>query len=116
MRGIAICGQLREVYSAEPAEAAQDALEEFDEVWGRQYPSIAQVWQLAWAEVTLFFAFSSEIRRVIYTMNRIESLNSVIRKSIKTRGSFHSEDTGEKLIHLAIRGHVTQRQRMTDSG
>lgn len=52
-----------------------------------------------------FFAFSPEIRRVIYTTNAIESLNRVIRKSIKTRGSFPSENAAEKLIYLAIRGH-----------
>ena len=52
-----------------------------------------------------FFAFSPEIRRVIHTTNAVESLNRVIRKSIKTRGSFPSEDAAEKLIYLAIRGH-----------
>ncbi len=101
----AVAAKLREVYSAETAEAAWDALEAFDEVWGRQYPSIAQAWRRAWQEVIPFFAFSPEIRRVIYTTNAIESLNRVIRKSIKTRGSFPSEDAAEKLIHLAIRGH-----------
>lgn len=101
----AVAAKLREVYSAETAEAAWDALEAFDEVWGRQYPSIAQAWRRAWQEVIPFFAFSPEIRRVIYTTNAIESLNRVIRKSIKTRGSFPSEDAAEKLIYLAIRGH-----------
>jgi transposase-like protein len=101
----AVAAKLREVYSAESAEAARDALEEFDEVWGKQYPSIAQAWRRAWQEVIPFFAFSPEIRRVIYTTNAVESLNRVIRKSIKTRGSFPSEEAAEKLIYLAIRGH-----------
>lgn len=101
----AVAAKLRDVYSAETAEAAWDALEAFDEIWGRQYPSIAQAWRRAWQEVIPFFAFSPEIRRVIYTTNAIESLNRVIRKSIKTRGSFPSEDAAEKLIYLAIRGH-----------
>ena len=101
----AVAAKLREVYSAETAEAAWDALEEFDAEWGRQYPSIAQAWRRAWDEVIPFFAFSPEIRRVIYTTNAIESLNRVIRKAIKTRGSFPSEDAAEKLIYLAIKGH-----------
>jgi putative transposase len=101
----AIAARLREVYGAETAEAARDALEAFDAEWGRQYPSIAQAWRRAWEEVIPFFAFSPEIRRVIYTTNAVESLNRVIRKAIKTRGSFPSEEAAEKLIYLAIRGH-----------
>lgn len=101
----AVAARLRQVYSAETAEAARDALEAFDVEWGRQYPSIAQAWRRAWNEVIPFFAFSPEIRRVIYTTNAVESLNRVIRKAIKTRGSFPSEEAAEKLIYLAIRGH-----------
>lgn len=101
----AVAAKLREVYGAETAEAARDALEAFDAEWGRQYPSIAQAWRRAWEEVIPFFAFSPEIRKVIYTTNAVESLNRVIRKAIKTRGSFPSEQAAEKLIYLAIRGH-----------
>ena len=101
----AVAARLREVYGAETADAARDALEAFDAEWGRQYPSIAQAWRRAWEEVIPFFAFSPEIRKVIYTTNAVESLNRVIRKAIKTRGSFPSEQAAEKLIYLAIRGH-----------
>jgi putative transposase len=101
----AVAARLREVYGAETAEAARDALEAFDAEWGKQYPSIAQAWRRAWEQVIPFFAFSPEIRRVIYTTNAVESLNRVIRKAIKTRGSFPSEQAAEKLIYLAIRGH-----------
>ena len=69
----AVAAGLRDVYGAETAEAARDALETFDGTWGRQYPSIAQAWRRAWEEVIPFFAFSPEIRRVIYTTNAIES-------------------------------------------
>lgn len=62
-------------------------------------------WRRAWQEVIPFFAFSPEIRRVIYTTDAIESLTRISRKAIKTRGSFPSEDAAEKLIYLAIRGH-----------
>jgi putative transposase len=100
-----VAARLREVYGAETAEAARDALEVFDAEWGRQYPSIAQAWRRAWEQVIPFFAFSPQIRRVIYTTNAVESLNRVIRKAIKTRGSFPSEQAAEKLVYLAIRGH-----------
>jgi transposase-like protein len=100
-----VAASLKAVYGAETAEAAREALEGFDAQWGGQYPSIAQAWRRAWEEVIPFFAFSPEIRRVIYTTNAIESLNRVIRKAIKTRGSFPSEQAAEKLIYLAIRAH-----------
>ncbi|MRX51338.1 IS256 family transposase [Paracoccus sp. S-4012] len=101
----AVAARLREVYGAETAEAAEEALEAFDEAWGGRYPSIAQAWRRAWPEVIPFFAFGPEIRRVIYTTNAVESLNRVIRKAIKTLGSFPSEEAAEKLIYLAIREH-----------
>jgi len=105
----AVAARLREVCSAGTAEDARDAREDFDAEWGRQYPSIARAWRRAWDEVIPFFAFSPEIpaRRsaVIFTTNAIESLNRVIRKAIKTRGSFPSGDAAEKLIYLAIKDH-----------
>jgi len=67
-----------------------------------KYASIAPAWRRAWQEVIPFFAFDPAIRRIIYTTNAIESLNRVIRKSIKTRGSFPTEDAATKLIYLAI--------------
>ena len=100
---------LKAVHGAPNAEAAREAPqafdEAFDEAWGAQYPSIAQAWRRAWQEVIPFFAFSPEIRRVICTTNAVESLNRVIRKAIRTRGSFPSEQAAEKLIYLAIRSH-----------
>jgi len=98
----AVAAKLRDVSSA---EAAWQALEAFDAEWGRRYPSIAQAWRRPWQEVIGFFAFSPEIRRVICTTNAVESLNRVIRKAIRTRGSFPSEAAAGKLICLAIRRH-----------
>ena len=100
-----VAASLKAVYGAPDADAAREALEEFDAQWGDQYPSIAQAWRRAWEEVIPFFAFSPEIRRVIYTTNAVESLNRVIRKAIKTRGSFPSEQLAEKLIYLTIRAN-----------
>jgi len=74
-----------------------------EEKWAGKYASIAPAWRRAWQEVIPFFAFDPAIRKIIYTTNAIESLNRVIRKSIKTRGSFPTDDAATKLIYLAIR-------------
>lgn len=74
-------------------------MDAFEDKWAGKYASIAPAWQ----EVTPFFAFDPAIRKIIYTTNAIESLNRVIRKSIKTRGSFPTEEAATKLIYLAIR-------------
>lgn len=71
--------------------------------WGTKYPSIAQSWQRAWEHVTPFFAFPPDIRRVIYTTNAIESLNMQMRKIIKTRGHFPTDEAAIKLLWLALR-------------
>jgi putative transposase len=99
----AVAGSLRAIYSAGTAEEAQDRLAEFEEQWGGKYPSIGQSWRRNWDHVIPFLAFPPEVRRVIYTTNAIESLHMMIRKAIKTRGSFPNEDAATKLIYLAIR-------------
>jgi putative transposase len=98
-----VAASLRPVYEAATAEQAAHELDRFDEIWGAKYPSIAPAWRRAWAEVVPFFAFSPAIRRLIYTTNAIESLNRVIRKTLKTKGSFPTEEAATKLIYLAIR-------------
>jgi putative transposase len=98
-----VAASLRKVYEAATAEQAAQELETFEKIWGATYPSIAPAWRRAWNEVVPFFAFSPAIRRLIYTTNAIESLNRVIRKTLKTKGSFPTEDAATKLIYLAIR-------------
>ena len=99
----AVAADLRAIYSAATADQAAAALDAFEEKWAGKYASIAPGWRRAWAEVIPFFAFDPAIRKIIYTTNAIESLNRVIRKSIKTRGSFPTEEAATKLIYLAIR-------------
>ena len=95
---------LKEIYRAPSADAAEKALTAFEAgPWGQRYPAIGQSWRRAWAEVIPFFGFDPAIRKIIYTTNAIESLNRVIRKSIKTRGSFPTDEAATKLIYLAIR-------------
>jgi putative transposase len=99
----AVAADLRRIYSAPTADQAGLELDAFEEKWASKYASIAPAWRRAWQEVIPFFAFDPAIRKIIYTTNAIESLNRVIRKSIKTRGSFPTEDAATKLIYLAIR-------------
>ena len=95
---------LRPIYAAANAETAAAALDAFaDGEWGRKFPTVGAAWRRAWAQVIPFFAFPPEIRRVIYTTNAIESVNAQLRKIIKTRGHFPTDDAANKLIWLALR-------------
>mgnify|MGYP003337745137 FL=1 len=71
--------------------------------WGQKFPTVVASWRRAWTQVIPFFAFPPAIRKVIYTTNAIESVNSQLRKIIKTRGHFPSDDAATKLIWLALR-------------
>ena len=99
----AVAADLRRIYSAPSTDMAEAELDAFEEKWAGKYASIAPAWHRAWQEVIPFFAFDPAIRKIIYTTNAIESLNRVIRKSIKTRGSFPTDEAATKLIYLAIR-------------
>ena len=102
---------LRPIYTAVDADHALLALEDFEEKWGQQIPVIGQAWRSAWEHVTPFMAFPPEARRVIYTTNAIEALNRQLRKAIKTKGHFPTEDAARKLIYLAIQNAVPQWTR-----
>ena len=96
------------MYRASSAEAAASALEEFDQgAWGRKYPAIAQSWRRNWQAVIPFFAFPAEVRKIIYTTNAIESLNASVRKAVRNKGHFPSDQAATKLIWLALR-HITE--------
>ena len=102
---------LKPIYGAIDADAALVALEAFEERWGAQLPVIGKAWRDAWEYVTPFMAFEPEVRRVIYTTNAIEALNRQLRKAIKTKGSFPTEDAARKLVYLAIQNAVPQWTR-----
>src|SRR4249920_1305209 len=98
-----IMPDLKAIYRAETAEAAAAELDAFEAEWGRRYPAIGQAWRRAWEYVVPFFAFPPAIRKMIYTTNAVESLNRSLRKIIKTRGSFPTDEAALKLLYLAIR-------------
>ena len=101
-----VARDLKPVYTAIDADAAQTELERFDEKWGQRFPVITQAWLNAWEYVIPFLAFPEEVRRVIYTTNAIEALNRQLRKAIKTKGHFPNEDAARKLIYLAVTNAV----------
>jgi putative transposase len=103
-----VARDLKPIYTAVEADQAQAELEAFDEKWGKRFPVITQAWLNAWEHVIPFLAFPDEVRRVIYTTNAIEALNRQLRKAIKTKGSFPSEDAARKLVYLALQNAVPQ--------
>jgi putative transposase len=100
----AVAAEIKAIYRADTAELALERLEEFDQsAWGRKYPAIAASWRRHWERVTAFFAYPPDVRRVLYTTNAIESLNMRLRKIIKNRSHFPSDEAATKLIYLALR-------------
>ena len=99
-----IATALRPIYQAANADAARLALDAFEDgLWGQKYPGIAQSWRRNWEAVIPFFAFGADIRKIMYTTNAIESLNSQVRKTIRNKGHFPSDQAATKLIWLSLR-------------
>jgi putative transposase len=98
----AVAADLRAVYAAPTLSQAEQALARFSERWDAQYPAISPSWRADWQRLTVFFDYSPEIRKVIYTTNAIESLNYSLRKLLKTRGAFPNDEAIIKIIYLAI--------------
>ena len=97
-----VVADLKPIYRAVHAEQAERELATFTDKWTR-YPAVARLWRENWQRVIPFFAFPQEIRKVVYTTNAVESLHMSLRKVIKTRGSFPSEEAALKLLYLALR-------------
>jgi transposase-like protein len=97
-----VAKDLRPIYQAPNVEAAEAALEAFEQSWGGRYPMVAESWRAHWENITPFLSLPADLRKVVYTTNSIENLNRQIRKAIKTRGHFPSEEAATKLIYLAI--------------
>ncbi|BEI08510.1 IS256-like element ISSoEn2 family transposase [Edwardsiella ictaluri] len=98
----AVTRDLKAIYQAPTEDAGQQALEAFASAWDNRYPQISRSWQTNWANLATFFAYPADIRKVIYTTNAIESLNSVIRHAIKKRKVFPTDEAVKKVVWLAI--------------
>jgi putative transposase len=105
----ALVAQLRPIYTAPSADAAAAALDEFARsAWGVKLPGVVAAWRRAWAHVIPFFAFPPDVRRVISTTNALENVQRQLRKIIKTRGHFPTDDAATKLLWLALR-NITRK-------
>ena len=98
-----VAADLKAIYRAASERQASQELSEFIAKWGNRYQAIGKLWKENWDRVTPFFDFPPEVRRVMYTTNAVESLHMSLRKIIKTRGSFPSEEAALKLLYLALR-------------
>jgi transposase-like protein len=99
-----VAAELRGIYQAPSADAAQAALDSFaEEQWGKLYPAIPALWRRHWERIAPVFQYPPQIRRLLYTTNAIESLNRQLRKIIKTRGHFPNDEAALKLLYLALR-------------
>ena len=108
----ALAAALRPIYTAPSADAAGAALDTFERsAWGARFPTVVASWRRAWTHVIPFFAFPPEVRRVIYTTNALESVHAQLRKIIKTRGHFPTDEAATKLLWLALR-NITRRWTM----
>jgi putative transposase len=103
-----VAADLKLIYRAATEAQAQSELADFVAKWGQKYQAIGRLWKEHWEHVIPFFEFPPEIRRVIYTTNAVESLHMSLRKIIKTRGSFPSEEAALKLLYLALRNVIAK--------
>lgn len=100
----AVAADLKKIYQSATLELAEHALDDFELTWGDKYPAIVKSWRNNWEKITPFLDYPMEIRKVIYTTNIVESLNATLRKAVRNRGHFSTEDSLMKVLYLAIRG------------
>ena len=98
----AVARDLKAIYRAPTLEAAEEELEAFGAQWDSRFPQISRIWRAHWANLTPFFDYPPEIRKVIYTTNAVESINAQLRKVTKHRGAFPTPDSVRKVLYLAI--------------
>ena len=106
-----VAADLRLIYQSATVEDAERRLSEFEAKWDGQHPPIAQIWRRNWSRVIPFFDYPPEIRKVIYTTNAIESINMSLRKIIKNRSSFPTDEAASKLLYLAL-NNISRRWTM----
>jgi len=106
-----VAADLQKIYRAASRDEAELRLSEFAAKWDAKYPTISQSWRRNWERLVPFLAYPEEIRRVIYTTNAVESVNMSVRKIIKNRGSFPTDEAALKLLYLALR-NITRRWTM----
>ena len=96
------CKDMKEIYNSPNEESGLAALDKFEEIWGKQYPYAIKSWRNNWKNISTFFKYPQEIRKIIYTTNHIENFNRAIRKVTKTKSSFPTEESLLKLLYLIV--------------
>ncbi|MBA3662575.1 MAG: IS256 family transposase [Gammaproteobacteria bacterium] len=99
-----VAADLKKIYQSPTRESACEALDDFELTWGEKYAAIVKSWRQNWERIIPFLDFPMEIRKVIYTTNMVESLNATLRKAVRNRGHFSTEDSLMKVLYLAISG------------
>jgi putative transposase len=107
----AICADLKKIYGAVNLDNAEYAKEEFREKWDKKYPSILRSWDANWSELTEFFNYPEEIRRLIYTTNAVEAYHRMVRKFTKSKAIFPTDDSIRKVVFLSIK-EITKKWTM----
>ena len=105
-----VAADLKRIYGAATESAAEAELEAFEAKWHAAYPPVGRIWRRDWERIRPLFAFPREVRRILYTMNAVESLHRSLRKATKTRGSFPTQEAALKLLFLLI-GNVSKKWR-----
>jgi len=98
-----VAADLKTIYGAKTIEEAELALASFAERWDKEYPSISKSWSSHWENIIPFFSYPADIRKAIYTTNAIESVNSSLRKVIKNKRVFPSDESAMKQLYLALK-------------
>ena len=106
-----VAQDLKLIYQAMTLEEVDGQLQEFAEKWSESYPMVVKSWRANWVRVIPMFSYTPEIRRAIYTTNTIESLNMTLRKIIKNRAMFPSDEAVFKILYLALR-NISKRWTM----
>jgi len=106
-----VAHDLKKIYGAKTIDEAELSLKTFTAKWDEKYPSISQSWQRHWENIIPFFSYPADIRKAIYTTNAIESLNMTLRKVIKNKRVFPSDESVYKILYLAIH-HIAKRWTM----
>lgn len=99
----AVVAALKPIYTAQGPDGARQALDALEARWGAKYPSIGKLWRSRWAEVVPFLAYPLDVRRMLYTTNAIESLNSQLRRVLRPKGSLPTDEAISKLLYLALK-------------
>lgn len=98
----AVCADLKKIYGAVNLDDAEYAKEEFREKWDKKYPNIIKSWDRNWAELTVFFEYPQEIRKIIYTTNAVEAYHRMVRKFTKTKAVFPTDESIKKVIYMSV--------------